>query len=229
MGSRRADISLRMTAVTLRHGGSDSARADAARALAERGNEGAEALLDGLAEPDPRLRETAADGLAQVNWRGIDEWIREDAGAWLKAALRDPDDLVRAAVARALGRVGGEGAVEALTTASTDPVEEVRLAVAAALGRLEPNTEREWEYEPGTAGDAAVDLAPEDLVTDDGMTDGRALARPAEARPASRASEAESAATPPDAPKHMIECPGCRRLSKPDAVRCQRCGSRLRP
>jgi hypothetical protein len=203
-----------MTAVTLRHGGSDSARSDAARALAERGNEGAEALLDGLAEPDPRLRETAADGLAQVNWRGIDEWIREDAGAWLKAALRDPDDLVRGAVARALGRVGGEGSVEALTAASADPVEEVRLAVASALGRLEPNTEREWEYEPGTAGD----------VTEDLVTDGRAAARPA-----LRASEAESAATPPDAPKHMIECPGCRRLSKPDAVRCQRCGSRLRP
>jgi hypothetical protein len=213
-----------MTAVTLRHGGSDSARADAARALAERGNEGAEALLDGLAEPDPRLRETAADGLAQVNWRGIDEWIREDAGAWLKAALRDPDDLVRAAVARALGRVGGEGAVEALTTASTDPVEEVRLAVAAALGRLEPNTEREWEYEPDTAAAAAEDLAPHDLAPDYGVTDDGAAARPA-----LRASEAESAATPPGAPIHMIECPGCRRLSKPDAVRCQRCGSRLRP
>jgi hypothetical protein len=213
-----------MTAVTLRHGGSDSARSDAARALAERGNEGAEALLDGLAEPDPRLRETAADGLAQVNWRGIDEWIREDAGAWLKAALRDPDDLVRGAVARALGRVGGEGSVEALTAASADPVEEVRLAVASALGRLEPNTEREWEYEPGTAGDVT-----EDLVTDDGAADGHAADGRAAARPALRASEAESAATPPDAPKHMIECPGCRRLSKPDAVRCQRCGSRLRP
>jgi rRNA maturation endonuclease Nob1 len=27
----------------------------------------------------------------------------------------------------------------------------------------------------------------------------------------------------------MIECPGCRRLAKPDAIRCRRCGSRLRP
>jgi hypothetical protein len=208
--------------VALRRSGSDSARDDAARALAERGAEGAEALLDGLAESDPRLREAAADGLAQVNWRAIDEWIRADASAWLKAGLRDADPLVRGAAARALGRVGGDGAVEALTSASTDPVEDVRLAVASALGRLAPNTEREWEYEPGTVGDMPDETAPEELVSVSPVA-------PRAALPVSEASSAAgSASTLPTAPHPMIECPSCRRLAKPDAIRCLRCGSRLR-
>ena len=218
LANRRTDISLRISAVALRRSGSDSAHADAARALAERGAEGAEALLDGLAESDPRLREAAADGLAQVNWRAIDEWIRADASAWLKAGLRDADPLVRGAAARALGRVGGDGAVEALTSAATDPVEDVRLAVASALGRLAPNTEREWEYEPGTVG----------AVPDEPAVEVSAPPRPA-LRVSEAGSAAESASTPPEAPRPMIECPGCRRLAKPDAIRCLRCGSRLRP
>ena len=252
MGNRRDDISLRVSTVALRHGNSDAARADAASALAEAGEAGAEILLNGLADSDERVRVASADGLSQVNWRAIDDGFRDDASVWLKSALQDRDSSIRAAAARSLGRVGGEGVVEALVAVSGDEVEDVRLAVAAALGRLAPNKDRDWEYEPGQA--------PADFGFEDPGRVAEPTARPVAGTPVARrggvagdggssggeASGGEASGGGPGGgeargggsrgdearggePLRMIECPGCRRLAKPDAIRCRRCGSRLRP
>jgi hypothetical protein len=232
LGNRRDDISLRVSTVALRHGNGDAARAEAASALAEAGEAGAEILLNGLADSDERVRVASAEGLAQVNWRGIDDGFRDDASVWLKSALQDRDSSIRAAAARSLGRVGGEGAVEALAAVSGDEVEDVRLAVAAALGRLAPNKDRDWEYEPGQA--------PADFGFEDPGRVAEPTARPVAGTPAApRGGVARDGAlaegrprdgAPRDgAPLRMIECPGCRKLAKPEAVRCLRCGSRLRP
>lgn len=223
LGNRRSDMSVRINAVALRHAGSESARADAARALADGGDAGAEALLDGLVERDPRLRAAAAEGLAQVNWRATDGSIRVDAGVLLVAALQDRDSSVRGAAARALGRAGGDGAVEALVEAAADTVEDVRLAVAAALGRLAPNKERDWEYEPDESGDPVLEEA---------ALEEAALEKPRASEPARRpAGDSAPRSTRPasEGPIRMVECPGCRKLAKPDSVRCHRCGSKLRP
>lgn len=218
MSNRRADMSLRLKTVTFRHGGSEAARVDAAMALADEGEAGVEALLDGLGDRDFRIRALAGEALAQVNWREVDNSLWAEASALLVSALNDRDPGVRGGAARALGRVGGEAAVDALQAIAADPVESVRLAVSASLGRLAPNKELEWDFEPGTL--SAVPVEP-------------AVEVPAPPRPAPRVSEAGSAAgsasAPPAAPRPMIECPGCRRLAKPDAIRCLRCGSRLRP
>ena len=228
MSNRRADMSLRLKTVTFRHGGSEAARADAAMALADEGEAGAEALLDGLGDRDVRVRALAGEALAQVNWREVDDSLWAEASALLVSALNDRDPGVRGGAARALGRVGGEAAVDALQAMAADPVESVRLAVSAALGRLAPNKELEWAFEPSYG-----------QISDGQISDGPALALETAGSygPATRAADtgrdAQAAArdtgSASDEPRRMIECPGCRRMAKPEAVRCQRCGSRLRP
>ena len=236
LSNRRDELSLRISIVALRHGSSEAARYDAALELAEAGEAGVEVLLNGLADGDPGVRTTASEGLAHVNWRGVGDSFRDDARIWLKDALNDRDPLVRGSAAHALGRIGGEGVVEALTAASDDEVEEVRLAVAAALGRLDSAVDRGWDREPAASTGHAPDTTsgnPPDTTSGGpaaSTTVGPAmgsLARYGDVPAAGRTD------TPPaprdDAPLRMIECPGCRRLAKPDAIRCRRCGSRLRP
>jgi hypothetical protein len=216
-------MSMRLKTVTMRHGSGDSVRAEAAMALADEGDAGVEALLDGLSDGDSRLRMIVLDALAQVNWRGVEDSLRSDASALLVSALADREQSIRAGAARALGRVGGEAAVDALRSAAGDPAESVRLAVAAALGRLAPTTEREWEDEtstvvgPPTSGPATAESH--------GTAAGTAWA--SGSAPSSR--DTRSGPGGGDESRRMIECPGCRRMAKPDSVRCQRCGSKLRP
>ena len=228
MSNRRADMSLRLKTVTFRHGGSEAARADAAMALADEGEAGAEALLDGLGDRDVRVRALAGEALAQVNWREVDDSLWAEASALLVSALNDRDPGVRGGAARALGRVGGEAAVDALQAMAADPVESVRLAVSAALGRLAPNKELEWAFEPsygqisdGQISDGPVP-APEPAGSYGPVIRGASAGRDAQAA-------ARDTGSASDEPRRMIECPGCRRMAKPEAVRCQRCGSRLRP
>jgi HEAT repeat protein len=226
--SKRRDFSLQLRAAALRHGGSDSARDDAARALADGGDGGVDLLLDGLVDKDAGLRARAADALALVYWREIDESLRADAAVMLASALHDRDSGVRGAAARALGRVGGEGAVEALQAMPGDEVEDVRLAVAAALGRLAPNKEREWD-DGSSPFDWPDDDPVERAANERAATErARAPQGPARSGPARSGPDRGPATAPPE-PLRMIECPGCRRMSKPEAVRCLRCGSRLRP
>ena len=192
----------------------------AAAALAESGEAGVEALRHALLASDPRVRATAANNLARASWQEFDETSRASAG-WrlIDVALRDLDPDVRSAAARALGRVGGVGAVEALRAASTDPVERVRLSAVSALGRLLPYTIRQWEFEP----------------PDPGWTTRHPPAQPSPAPPdlAPSASPAPPDQTPSDAPAQtgarirMVVCPRCQRLSSPRFVRCHRCGARL--
>jgi len=233
VSNRRADMSLRLKTVTFRHGGSEAARADAAMALADEGEAGAEALLDGLGDRDVRVRALAGEALAQVNWREVDDSLWAEASALLVSALNDRDPGVRGGAARALGRVGGEAAVDALQAMAADPVESVRLAVSAALGRLAPNKELEWAFEP------SYGQISDGQISDGQISDGPVPApEPAGSygpviRGASAGRDAQAAArdtgSASDEPRRMIECPGCRRMAKPEAVRCQRCGSRLRP
>jgi hypothetical protein len=235
VAKRRVDMTMRLKTVTLRHGSGDSARAEAALDLADEGDAGVEALLDGLADGDSRLRMIVLDALAQVNWRGIEDSLWSDASALLASALADREASIRAGAARALGRVGGEAAVDALRSAAADPAESVRLAVAASLGRLVPTTEREWEDDAtNAAGSATTDLesgtaAAHDVAAGRGTTAGSGWAAGLAPSGGDARSETRSAPGGGDESRRMIECPGCRRMAKPDSVRCHRCGSKLRP
>jgi HEAT repeat protein len=80
-------------------------------------------LLDSLASPD-----------AQTRWAGAKlcgSLRLAEAVPWLSDLLQDPDEAVRDAAARALGRTGGRRAVEALMGA-VDSLPAVRLAVDVA-------------------------------------------------------------------------------------------------
>jgi hypothetical protein len=76
----------------------------------------------------PAVRARAAGALARTD----DE---EAVGPLCKALATDADGAVRAAVAQALGKLGGEAAFGCLK-ARVDPVPEARAAVAAALETL---------------------------------------------------------------------------------------------
>jgi HEAT repeats len=232
----------------LRYVGDDYTRGDAAKALAEEGGMGAEILLNALAEPEPRVRATAAEGLRRVAWKDVDDTVRARAGVRLIAALGDSNPGVRSAAAGALGRVGGTGAVRALRAASTDSVESVRLGVASALGRLLPNKIRQWEYEPPTPDWMAPRPMPEPMRSSEDPHPGswqvkrmppilrmkRALASDhlsaTEVKPEPLPRpEPEPSTAPPTLPPSrplrlaMIDCPRCQKLSSPRFVRCHRC------
>ena len=210
----------------LRYVGNDYTRGDAAMALAEEGGSGTEILLAALTESDPRVRATAAEGLARVVWQDTDDTVRARAGVRLIAALRNTDADTRAAAARALGGVGGRGAVLALRTASTDPVEDVRLGAASALGRLLPNKIRQWQYEPPDPGWTPPRPEPVAETTPTPSTVAETAPGPAPGP----APSPRPATLPPLRPPRlrMIECPRCLKLSNPQSVRCHRCGARLR-
>ena len=80
-------------------------------------------LLDSLVSPDAATRAAAAELCGALRMA--------DAVAWLADLLDDPDDKVRIAAARALGRTGGRRAVDALMSA-VDRFPASRLAVDLA-------------------------------------------------------------------------------------------------
>lgn len=106
------------------------AAADALAAMKD--GAGLPGLLFLSADRDPRVRETALDGIGRAG-------PREDAGADAKvrAALADPAPGVRAAALEALARREDPGAEEAAVRALGDADRQVRAAAAAlAAGRL---------------------------------------------------------------------------------------------
>ncbi len=89
-----------------------------------RGGLGGE-LLDSLASPEPATRAAAAQLCGALRLA--------ESVAWLSDLLSDPDEKVRIAAARALGRTGGRRAVDALMGA-VEAFPPHRLALAIAHG-----------------------------------------------------------------------------------------------
>ncbi len=90
----------------------------------KRGGLGAE-LLDSLASPEPATRAAAAQLCGAMRLA--------ESVAWVSDLLSDPDEKVRIAAARALGRTGGGRAVDALMGA-VEAFPPHRLALAIAHG-----------------------------------------------------------------------------------------------
>src|SRR5205814_3696755 len=87
-----------------------------------RGGLGGE-LLDALASPEPAARAAAAQLCGAMRLA--------ESVAWLSDLLSDPDEKVRVAAARALGRTGGRRAVDALMRVVEDfPPHRLALAIA---------------------------------------------------------------------------------------------------
>jgi hypothetical protein len=89
-----------------------------------RGGLGGE-LLDSLASPEPATRAAAAQLCGALRMA--------ESVAWVSDLLSDPDEKVRIAAARALGRTGGRRAVDALMGA-VEAFPPHRLALAIAHG-----------------------------------------------------------------------------------------------
>jgi len=89
-----------------------------------RGGLGGE-ILDSLASPEPATRAAAAQLCGALRMA--------ESVAWLSDLLSDPDEHVRIAAARALGRIGGRRAVDALMGV-VDAFPPHRLALAIAHG-----------------------------------------------------------------------------------------------
>jgi HEAT repeat protein len=92
--------------------------------VVRRGGLGGE-LLDSLASPEPATRAAAAQLCGALRMA--------ESVAWLSDLLSDPDEKVRIAAARALGRTGGRRAVDALMGA-VEAFPPHRLALAIAHG-----------------------------------------------------------------------------------------------
>lgn len=105
----------------------------AASALLRIGAPAVAPLRAALDRPDPVLRRQAAYVLGQLSAQ-LAPGRRADIAAALAALLDDARPPVRAAVARALGRVRDAAALVPLATALRDPRAEVREAAAEALG-----------------------------------------------------------------------------------------------
>jgi HEAT repeat protein len=107
----------------------------AARELAAIGGPGGAAgLRAALADVDPRVRETAAEGLGQA--RNVDA----DAGAGpalIAGAKQEPWPFVRRAELEALGHLCAPGAADLLVRAIERDVVEVRRAALAGLARCQ--------------------------------------------------------------------------------------------
>jgi hypothetical protein len=97
-----------------------------------RGEEAFKNALTRLASQQASERVAAADELGRRGYR----FRKEIADALRPVLGKDRDPLVRAAAARAMGRLGLRESVPELTQALTDSSAEVRAVAAAALWRL---------------------------------------------------------------------------------------------
>jgi HEAT repeat protein len=101
----------------------------AARELAGIGGEAAvKALRGALRDADPRVRETAAQGLGHLRDRAA-------AGEIMEAAKQEPWPFVRRAELEALGRLCAPGSGDLMIRASEKDVHEVRRAALVSLVR----------------------------------------------------------------------------------------------
>jgi len=142
----------------LKHG-SPRRRAAAADALAYTRQADVELLLDALASKEALVRQSAAEALGRLGYRGdaarfvallTDEspWVRRAAAralghigdstavAHLGQRLGDESPLVRRSAAYALGAMRATPAVSALVAALGDPDAQVRRNAAWGLGRI---------------------------------------------------------------------------------------------
>jgi len=94
-----------------------------------RGGLGGE-VLDSLASPEPATRAAAAQLCGALRMA--------ESVAWLSDLLSDPDEKVRIAAARALGRIGGGRAVDALMGAiEAFPPHQLALAIAHGASEID--------------------------------------------------------------------------------------------
>jgi HEAT repeat protein len=100
----------------------------AADALARIGDAAVPALIEGLADPNPKVRAQSARALARMGPKG------HAAVPALILALEDEDPAVRVNAARALGQIGPEAqeAVPALIRALKDPGNQANVETPAA-------------------------------------------------------------------------------------------------
>ena len=106
------------------------------------------ALIATLHDTDPRVRATAAEGLAKVDLEESTEYLEhKDLDAALIATLHDPDPRVRSAAVEGLAKVDVEESTEHLehkdldaaliATLKQDPDPHVRSTAAEGLAKLD--------------------------------------------------------------------------------------------
>lgn len=105
-------------------------RDQAVKALADMGDVAGEALIRGLMEQDPTVREHCARALSFVTV--------SDALDPLLKVLEDGDWSVRRYAAEALGKLGDRKAIPYLLGALHDPIDFVRERARQALDRIDP-------------------------------------------------------------------------------------------
>ena len=166
------------TLVTELGAGSASHRVRAYKALIAIGPEAIDALIVGLSDEDPRIREMSAWALSE---------IKEPAGRVVPAlitVLNDPDENIRVVGSVTLQRLG-EPAVPYLIDALSVDASEIRLNAAYALGEIgvpldtilpaliRTLTDREWNVRRlavralVTIGTPAVDSLIQALYSED--------------------------------------------------------------
>jgi HEAT repeat protein len=109
-------------------------RQEAAFALGQmtyRGAPAVPALREALKDSAVSVRAEAADSLGRIGGAS-----REATPALLDILKKDPETMVRGAVAHALGQIAGKDVVPALAQALKDREPQVRVHAAMSLGRL---------------------------------------------------------------------------------------------
>jgi HEAT repeat protein len=106
-------------------------RDQAVKAVADMGDVAGEALIRGLMEEDPTVREHCARALSFVTV--------SDALEPLLKVLEDGDWSVRRYAAEALGKLGDRKAIAYLLGAMNDPIDFVRERARQALDRIDPS------------------------------------------------------------------------------------------
>jgi HEAT repeat protein len=174
-------IEVERRAVELARGGPPRARRPALRILAYFGSVASLPLfLEGMADPDDRVRDVAANGLAAIDDpRALSALLeashhssartratsvralgQTDATSPVRErlleSLQDPDAWVRYYAVQALSRLGRPASAEAIAGLLHDPAGHVRVAAIDALARLSGNESLEALHEALGSADADV-------------------------------------------------------------------------
>ena len=154
-------------------------------------------LAEALEDVDPHVRSGAATALGRCGGAGAIEA--------LKAALADPVEEVRLAVAAAIGKLDPK-LIEQWTVRPSKPKRSPR--AQGASPRREASTAESVQ-------------TPSEPAAED--TDPLAWLTPGTSSPPKAARAAKSGA----GRIQMVECARCRKLCQPQWIRCHRCGARL--